>query len=236
MEQVLYELENPSPIRIWAVAKAFEKGMNVQQVFARTKIDRWFLAKLYHIHKISNLLVSSGSLAALDAHPTLLLTAKQTGFSDKKIAALLSEDESSSKLKESGGEGSACDGTSGSDKTKKLRKMDSLDLSYVNFRKARPLVGAEEVHVLRLSKNIHPSIKQVDTVAGEFPAQTNYLYLTYNGESHDVDPILGASIVGKKRSATDCPASPKFKMTTPPRPNSKFTSIAMNGIFFPIFF
>ena len=30
-------------------------------------------------------------------------------------------------------------------------------------------------------------VKQIDTLAAEFPAQTNYLYCTYNGDSHDLD-------------------------------------------------
>ena len=31
-----------------------------------------------------------------------------------------------------------------------------------------------------------PWVKQIDTTGGEFPAETNYLYLTYNGDEHDV--------------------------------------------------
>lgn len=31
-----------------------------------------------------------------------------------------------------------------------------------------------------------PWVKQIDTVAAEFPAHTNYLYLTYNASTHDV--------------------------------------------------
>lgn len=38
---------------------------------------------------------------------------------------------------------------------------------------------------LRVSENIHPCTKQIDTLAAEYPAQTNYLYLTYNGETDD---------------------------------------------------
>jgi carbamoyl-phosphate synthase/aspartate carbamoyltransferase/dihydroorotase len=34
---------------------------------------------------------------------------------------------------------------------------------------------------------IRPWVKQIDTVAAEYPAATNYLYLTYNGTSHDVE-------------------------------------------------
>ncbi|HCR91324.1 MAG TPA: carbamoyl-phosphate synthase large subunit, partial [Prolixibacteraceae bacterium] len=38
----------------------------------------------------------------------------------------------------------------------------------------------------RKARNIKPSVKQIDTLAGEYPAQTNYLYLTYSGTEHDV--------------------------------------------------
>lgn len=39
----------------------------------------------------------------------------------------------------------------------------------------------------RKSKGITPWVKQIDTLAAEYPAQTNYLYLTYNGAAHDID-------------------------------------------------
>ena len=38
----------------------------------------------------------------------------------------------------------------------------------------------------RLDAGIVPVVKQIDTVAAEFPAYTNYLYLTYNGTEHDI--------------------------------------------------
>ncbi|KAF4978048.1 hypothetical protein FZEAL_5513 [Fusarium zealandicum] len=44
----------------------------------------------------------------------------------------------------------------------------------------------DEVRAYRLSFNIHPWVKKIDTLAAEFPADTNYLYTTYNGSSHDV--------------------------------------------------
>ncbi|KAL8940074.1 MAG: hypothetical protein Q9216_003013 [Gyalolechia sp. 2 TL-2023] len=43
------------------------------------------------------------------------------------------------------------------------------------------------VRRLRVESGIHPYVKQIDTVAAEFPAFTNYLYLTYNGSEHDVE-------------------------------------------------
>lgn len=39
---------------------------------------------------------------------------------------------------------------------------------------------------MRRDLKILPVVKQIDTVAAEWPAQTNYLYLTYNGSEHDL--------------------------------------------------
>jgi len=35
--------------------------------------------------------------------------------------------------------------------------------------------------------NVRPVVKQIDTLAAEFPAFTNYLYMTYHGTEHDVE-------------------------------------------------
>ncbi|MCR5131552.1 MAG: carbamoyl-phosphate synthase (glutamine-hydrolyzing) large subunit [Prevotella sp.] len=43
------------------------------------------------------------------------------------------------------------------------------------------------VRQLRQQFGIRPVVKQIDTLAAEYPAQTNYLYLTYQGEAHDID-------------------------------------------------
>lgn len=43
-----------------------------------------------------------------------------------------------------------------------------------------------EIRDLRKQMKIFPSIKQIDTLAAEYPANTNYLYLTYHGDKHDV--------------------------------------------------
>ncbi|XP_074101855.1 carbamoyl-phosphate synthetase 2, aspartate transcarbamylase, and dihydroorotase rudimentary [Cotesia typhae] len=47
----------------------------------------------------------------------------------------------------------------------------------------------------RKESNIRPFVKQIDTVAAEWPATTNYLYLTYNGSTHDVDFPTGYTMV-----------------------------------------
>jgi len=51
------------------------------------------------------------------------------------------------------------------------------------------------VREVRKSYSINPCIKQIDTVAAEYPAFTNYLYLTYNGNSHDLGFPGGAVMV-----------------------------------------
>ncbi|XP_077991291.1 multifunctional protein CAD-like isoform X2 [Glandiceps talaboti] len=51
------------------------------------------------------------------------------------------------------------------------------------------------VRKARQTLEITPYVKQIDTVAAEWPAQTNYLYLTYNGTSNDLDFPGGYIIV-----------------------------------------
>lgn len=59
------------------------------------------------------------------------------------------------------------------------------------------LTGKTEAQVrkVRLSHNITPVIKQIDTLAGEFDAETNYLYATYHGQVHDVAPLSKKTVI-----------------------------------------
>ncbi|MBI5755073.1 carbamoyl-phosphate synthase (glutamine-hydrolyzing) large subunit, partial [Candidatus Peregrinibacteria bacterium] len=52
------------------------------------------------------------------------------------------------------------------------------------------LIGKKEMEVrsLRKKSGIRPCMKQIDTLGGEYPAKTNYLYLTYHGEKDDITP------------------------------------------------
>jgi carbamoyl-phosphate synthase / aspartate carbamoyltransferase len=45
-----------------------------------------------------------------------------------------------------------------------------------------------QVRRRRQSQGIRPCVKQIDTLAAEFPAATNYLYMTYNGSEDDIVP------------------------------------------------
>ena len=47
--------------------------------------------------------------------------------------------------------------------------------------------GLMAVRLRRKELGITPVVKQIDTLAAEYPAQTNYLYLTYSGVAHDIE-------------------------------------------------
>ena len=80
------ELGAPGPERIWYVGDAFAQGMSLDEVFALTKIDPWFLVQIEEIVKIE-LELETKSLAEIDA--STLLALKQKGFSDRRLAKQL---------------------------------------------------------------------------------------------------------------------------------------------------
>ncbi|MBB3637808.1 MULTISPECIES: carbamoyl-phosphate synthase large subunit [Variovorax] len=80
------ELGEPGPERIWYVGDAFAQGMSVEEVFALTKIDPWFLVQIEEIVKIE-LELETKSLDDIDAATLRLL--KQKGFSDRRLAKQL---------------------------------------------------------------------------------------------------------------------------------------------------
>ena len=93
-----------------------------------------------------------------------------------------------------------------------LDKLENIDVTYRELKKCGSLdkVGQElfrrakcqgfsdlqiarvfalteaEVRKVRKSFGLRPHVKQIDTLAAEFPSSTNYLYLSYNGETDDV--------------------------------------------------
>lgn len=56
-------------------------------------------------------------------------------------------------------------------------------------------ITEEAVRNLRYQQNIRPCIKQIDTLAGEYPAKTNYLYLTYNATEDDLQKGNKQSVI-----------------------------------------
>ena len=80
------ELGAPGPERIWYVGDAFALGMTVDEVFALTRIDPWFLVQIEEIVKIE-LELETKTLEVLDA--TTLRALKKKGFSDRRLARQL---------------------------------------------------------------------------------------------------------------------------------------------------
>lgn len=145
-DNIEQELTQPTDVRIFFIAQAFEKGYTVDQIYDLTKIDKWFLLKLKNLMDVK---IEMEKYNSLDNVPDeLLVLAKKGGFSDFQIARLIinpSDDEM--------GE------------------------------------GLFKVREERKKRNIIPYVKQIDTLAAEYPAQTNYLYLTYHGSEHDIEFI-----------------------------------------------
>jgi carbamoyl-phosphate synthase large subunit len=149
-------LSEPNEERIFAINLAFEAGYTLDKVHELTKIDHWFLQRLFTIFRLGNHL-AEGRANGLDGLETSLLReVKKAGFSDQQIAVKLL------------GEGDATHGT----------KADEL------------LVRAR-----RKALGVLPVIKQIDTLAAEFPAKTNYLYSTYHGTENDLEPETDKSVV-----------------------------------------
>jgi len=91
---------------------------------------------------------------------------------------------------------------------KKLRSMSLKDDDALETIKEAKRLGFSDEQIaiclktdettirkLRKEANIVPVVKQIDTLAAEWPAKTNYLYLTYGGDEDDVDFQLGKSKV-----------------------------------------
>ena len=84
------EIGNPGPERIWYVADAFRIGMSLDEIFAFTKIDPWFLVQIEALVADENAL-HGRELATLDTHA--LRGLKRNGFSDRRLAQLLGTDQ-----------------------------------------------------------------------------------------------------------------------------------------------
>jgi carbamoyl-phosphate synthase large subunit len=84
------ELREPRPDRLFYVADGFRAGLSLEEIFALTHIDRWFLDQIAELVEIEGQ-VAAGGLAAIDAARMFAL--KRKGFSDARLAALLGTDE-----------------------------------------------------------------------------------------------------------------------------------------------
>jgi len=80
-----------------------------------------------------------------------------------------------------------------------LTKEHLLKLKQLGFSDKRigELTGKTGLEIRKLRKKweIKPSVLQIDTLAAEFPAKTNYLYTTYNAAHNDVEPSGKQAII-----------------------------------------
>ncbi len=90
-ELIREKLRTPNAERLWYLADAFRVGMDIEEIFNLTYIDRWFLQNLKQIMDIENRLKETNAQTGLE----LIKLAKEYGFSDIRIGELLekSEDE-----------------------------------------------------------------------------------------------------------------------------------------------
>lgn len=87
-------------------------------------------------------------------------------------------------------------------KKKTLQLLSKEELSLLkklgfSDKRIGELVNATGLQIrgLRKKLGIIPYVFQIDTLSGEFPARTNYLYMTYNGSHHDVTPSQDKGII-----------------------------------------
>ena len=85
-DEIVEEIGEPGPNRIWFVADAFRIGMTLDDVFEETAIDPWFLAQIEELVQIEAR-VRGRALAELA--PEELRYLKRKGFSDRRLATLL---------------------------------------------------------------------------------------------------------------------------------------------------
>lgn len=84
-------------------------------------------------------------------------------------------------------------------KPQKLMKEKLLTMKQLGFsdKSIGECVGVKglEIRQLRKKMGITPYVFQIDTLAGEFPAKTNYLYVTYNGFHNDITPYNKEGVI-----------------------------------------
>ena len=90
LETIRTELANPGPERIWYVADAFRCDFSLDEIHQLTRIDMWFLAQIEDLIKQEQTLTKI-KLEALDKKALRKL--KRSGFSDRRLAKLLSTDQ-----------------------------------------------------------------------------------------------------------------------------------------------
>ena len=146
-------LHEPTDMRIFVVSKALKIGYTVEQIHQLTKIDRWFLQKLKHIVDIDQQL-----------RENTLLSEVSEFMEPSEFKEYLASPEIASLLHAAKVYGFSDFQIARAIGLEHRMKMEQAGLT---FRKWRKMLG------------LVPTVNQIDTLAAEYPAQTNYLYLSY---------------------------------------------------------
>ena len=89
-DELVLELTNPGPDRIWYLADAFRAGMELAEISRLSGVDPWFLVQIKDIVDTENSL-KTVQLAEIDSARMFAL--KRKGFSDERLAVLLAVSE-----------------------------------------------------------------------------------------------------------------------------------------------
>ena len=146
-------LHEPTDMRIFVVSKALKIGYTVEQIHQLTMIDRWFLEKLKHIVDIDQQLKENDLLSELSEYmePSEFMEYLMSQEIFPLLRAAKMYGFSDFQIGRAIG----------------LENRMKMEQAGLNVRKWRKALG------------ITPTVNQIDTLAAEYPAQTNYLYLSY---------------------------------------------------------
>ena len=146
-------MHEPTDMRIFVISKALKIGYTVEQIHQLTMIDRWFLQKLRHIVDVDQHLKEF-------AHFSELVT-----FMDyTELLEYLEAPEFVELLREA-----KVDGFSDFQIARALGLESSMKMEKAGLK----------VREWRKELGVVPTVNQIDTLAAEYPASTNYLYLSY---------------------------------------------------------
>ncbi len=146
-------LHEPTDMRIFVLAKALQIGYSVDQIHELTKIDRWFLQKLKHLVDIDLRLQENRYLAEVSEY-----------MDESEFMEILETPEVAELLHDAKVYGFSDFQIGRAVGLEERMNMEEAGLTIRKWRKALGLV---------------PIVNQIDTLAAEYPAQTNYLYMSY---------------------------------------------------------
>ena len=146
-------LHEPTDMRIFVVSKALKVGYSIEQIHQLTKIDRWFLRKLKHIVDIDYRLKEFSGLAEM-----------VTFMEPLELIEYIEAPEFIHLLHEAKVYGFSDFQIGRAIGLEANMSMNDAGLLVRSWRKELDIV---------------PTVNQIDTLAAEYPAQTNYLYLSY---------------------------------------------------------